>query len=559
MKAIRMKFLFLGLLTLLGVGRANAFCGFYVAKGDLKLFNKTSQVIIVRDGDHTVITMSSDYQGDAKDFAMVVPVPEVLKESDIRVVQQYIFDKFDAFTSPRLVEYWDQSPCNNYDYQLSSGSVAPTSMSERREMKVMEDDAADLGVTIEAKYTVGEYDILILSAKESSGLKTWLTANDYKIPSGADEVLQPYITDGMKFFVVKVNLEKQKSLGVQTLRPLQIQFNSSRFMLPIRLGMANSDGAAQDMIVYAFTRKGRVETANYRTTKLPTDREIPEFVMSEGLFPSFYKDMYGKAWANEGKNNVMLEYAWDESSQQSMHCDPCPTPPLTFAEIREAGVWWVEPDQYNGSYFGDLFITRLHVRYDRQHFPQDLMFINTPDQSNFQGRYVIRHAATGSLDCAEGKRYKADLRLRRQKELMELAALTGWSVNKWSSYLGDAFSPDPIIPEIPQVTDSSLPTRSSCPTCPIGSVVPQPKFNKAGFLVTPDEQSVGNPEPTVTATASGLQNEQGSIAASDAFLQAGLAEVGKPLMSKRMWLLSIAGLMFLGGMVVRFKGRKKTA
>ena len=29
-------------------------------------------------------------------------------------------------------------------------------------------------VKIEAKYLVGEYDILILSAKESSGLKNWL-------------------------------------------------------------------------------------------------------------------------------------------------------------------------------------------------------------------------------------------------------------------------------------------------------------------------------------------------------------------------------------------------
>jgi hypothetical protein len=31
-----------------------------------------------------------------------------------------------------------------------------------------------LGVTIEEKFTVGEYDILILSAKESNGLATWL-------------------------------------------------------------------------------------------------------------------------------------------------------------------------------------------------------------------------------------------------------------------------------------------------------------------------------------------------------------------------------------------------
>jgi hypothetical protein len=266
MKTIRTKILLLGLLTLLLVGQANAFCGFYVAKGDLKLFNKTSQVIIVRDGDHTVITMSSDYTGDAKDFAMVVPVPVVLKESDIRVVQQYIFDKFDAFTTPRLVEYWDENPCQNYRRYSDMPTSASKSVMTEESMSDFDDAAKERGVTIEAKYTVGEYDILILSAKESTGLKTWLTENDYKIPSGAEEVLQPYITDGMKFFVVKVNLEKQKALGVQTLRPLQLQFNSSRFMLPIRLGMANSDGNAQDMIVCLHPQRPR------RNRQLPHDQ-----------------------------------------------------------------------------------------------------------------------------------------------------------------------------------------------------------------------------------------------------------------------------------------------
>ena len=113
MKTRLSKALLLALSLLVGTQQVNAFCGFYVAKADAKLFNKSSQVIIARDGNHTVITMSSDYQGDAKDFAMVVPVPEVLKESDIRVVQQYIFDKFDAFTAPRLVEYWDENPANS--------------------------------------------------------------------------------------------------------------------------------------------------------------------------------------------------------------------------------------------------------------------------------------------------------------------------------------------------------------------------------------------------------------------------------------------------------------
>ena len=116
------------------------------------------------------------------------------------------------------------------------------------------------------KYLVGEYDILILSAKESSGLKTWLTENGYKIPADAEEVLEPYIKSNLKFFVVKVNEKEKQKLNNNFLRPIQISFNSPKFMLPIRLGMANADGD-QDLIVYAFTRKGRIESTNYRNAE----------------------------------------------------------------------------------------------------------------------------------------------------------------------------------------------------------------------------------------------------------------------------------------------------
>ena len=49
------------------------------------------------------------------------------------------------------------------------------------------------GVTIEASYDVGEYDVLILSANESDGLVNWLTDNNYRIPKGAQDVLGSYI------------------------------------------------------------------------------------------------------------------------------------------------------------------------------------------------------------------------------------------------------------------------------------------------------------------------------------------------------------------------------
>ena len=101
---------------------AFAFCGFYVAKADAKLFNKSSQVILVRDGNHTVITMSNDFEGAVEDFAMVVPVPEVLQESDIRVVQQNIFDKLNPSVLFRPEDFVKSNGQRRNDEQSPNGS-----------------------------------------------------------------------------------------------------------------------------------------------------------------------------------------------------------------------------------------------------------------------------------------------------------------------------------------------------------------------------------------------------------------------------------------------------
>lgn len=425
----------IALIVLLLNNDVFSFCGFYVAKADGTLKNKTSQVIMVRDGGKNVITMYNDFKGNFKDFAMVVPVPVVLKQSDIKVVDQGIFDRLNDYSKPRLVEYYDQNPCQPVyadDKMMNSMAESVTVKSAPAMRKKNEER-----VKIEAQYIVGEYDILILSAKESSGLKSWLTENGYKIPAGAEEVLEPYIKSNLKFFVVKVNAEAKKKVPGDFLRPLQITFNSPKFMLPIRLGMANADGD-QDMIVYAFTRKGRVECTNYRSVSLPTGRNVPLFVLQN--FGVFYSNLFQHQWMKEGKNIALLEYAWDVSPQNYVKCDPCVGNPPTPYDLVQAGVWWTdrnwndyndvdnEDDDYtsNGVYF-----TRLHVRYNREKFPQDLMFQVTPNKESFQARYVVTHPATGDFSCPEGKKYLKELRKKRKAELEELAWLTGKTYDNW--------------------------------------------------------------------------------------------------------------------------------
>lgn len=439
------------LLSIVAVGvalsaySAQAFCGFYVAKGDTSLFNNASKVVIAKDGERTVITMSNDYEGSAKDFAMVIPVPVALEKEQVNVTENKIIDHLDAYTAPRLVEYFDPDPCQQMMYRaemmtMADGAAPPRAMNKMRK------SAKKLGVTIEDEYTVGEYDILILSAKQSDGLQTWLNQEGYKVPKKARDVLGSYIKQGNKFFVAKVNLKEHAKNGGTYLRPIAVAFNSDKFMLPIRLGTVNAKDS-QELFIFTLTKKGRVETTNYRTTKIPTGDEIPTYMKEE--FAKFYPAMFNTAVKKEGMKTVFMEYAWDMG-----WCDPCAANPLSTEELQQLGVSWlnqyeaVKPTARPGQPIPrrlmvmprrggaqNVFVTRMHVRYNAENFPEDLKFQETADRQNFQGRYVLRHPFKGDASCEAGTQYRKSLVERNEKEAKTLANLTGWDINKIRSQM----------------------------------------------------------------------------------------------------------------------------
>ena len=234
----------------------------------------------------------------------------------------------------------------------------------------------------------------------------------------------------MKFFVAKVNLAEQTKLGFTHLRPLQIAFESPKFMLPIRLGTVNADGA-QELFIYFLTKQGRVETTNYRTVRLPEAQEIPLYVKDK--FGDFYRDLFTQQVKRESERGVFMEYAWDMN-----WCDPCAANPLSAEEMRGLGVFWQDNQTVmpRGKSFmpqpqaQNVFLTRLHVRYDAAHFPEDLMFQETSDRSNFQARYILRHPWTGTDECPAATAYRQQLHERYEREAQTLATLTGWNIGE---------------------------------------------------------------------------------------------------------------------------------
>ena len=494
---------------------AHAFCGFYVGGSNEKLFNDATQVVLMRDGTRTVLAMQNDYRGPLEDFAMVVPVPVVLKPTDVKVLDKGAFARLDSLGSPRLVEYWEQDPCpppqevardERQKMRRMSGRISNAPMmlqseggggaavdyaekpAERRKAippilasfavnppsvtagaatpvtwtfaygntpypeptctvdhgvgSVYSGATANLTlkdstvftlscanaagksekqtkinvVKIEAKFDVAEYQILILSAKEATGLEDWLNLNGYKIPNDAEPLLRPYIESGSKFFVAKVDPKKVAMVdGHAALSPLRFNYDSEDFSLPIRLGMANSSGK-QDLIVNILSADKRYEVANYKNVFVPTNFDVRPAMKTR--FGEFYAALFDKT-LEANPHAVVTEYAW--TAVPNYHCDPCTDADITSPDLMAFG-----GDLMGGKLAqGNFVLTRLHARYGKNDMKDDLRFREAPpvtggreqwskqgleygavpsQQNFFQARYAIRHWWTGAIACKAPQR-----------------------------------------------------------------------------------------------------------------------------------------------------------
>ena len=126
--------------SLFAAHRADAFCGFYVGGAGAQMFNNATEVVLMRHGTTTVLSMQNNYQGPPEHFAMVVPVPVVIREDNVKTLPREVFGKVDTLSAPRLVEYWEQNPCEvRYDREMKE-EVALTAGVAREEDA---DDASD--------------------------------------------------------------------------------------------------------------------------------------------------------------------------------------------------------------------------------------------------------------------------------------------------------------------------------------------------------------------------------------------------------------------------------
>ena len=374
------------------------------------LVSDASLVVLMREGRRTILTMRVDYQGPPEDFAMLVPVPEVLSRGQVRTLEPGVIERLDRLSAPRLVEYWERNPCGE-----GAGGRGPMSARRARSgdglggaMQVAAEAAPrPPPVRIEASYAVDEYDVTILSASDSAGLLVWLDGAGYALPDSAEPILRSYIEQGTKFFLARVDGSRLRLRnGRGRLAPLQFHYESDSFQLPIRLGLVNSPGQ-QDVVVLALSHRGRIDVANRPSTIIPTNLTLPEEARES--FPAVYGALLDGVLRGQ-PGAVVTEFASDVRDE------------LSVSDAHALGADRVPSRNPSG-----FTLTRLHYRYQHDQRPDDLVFrysdpIGGGDaqptadgqlgpvraqarlSSSFRARYAIFHRFEGPLACGAPQR-----------------------------------------------------------------------------------------------------------------------------------------------------------
>lgn len=200
--------------------------------------NETGQkAVIFYENGAEVMVLSVSFEGDARDFVWVVPVPskpEVTKGSD------------EIFTS--LAEI-----------------VRPVYNGLMPMVAEISGKADEQVVTVVETKKVDYYDIAVLQSTESGALSKWLNENGYEYPLESSYILNDYIENNWYFIAVKIDVsaveasEVQQGLKQGHATPLKIEFASSGIIYPLRISSITTQPKVVQLSYNLFLNQARIK------------------------------------------------------------------------------------------------------------------------------------------------------------------------------------------------------------------------------------------------------------------------------------------------------------
>jgi len=224
------------------------------------------QAILRHEAGAETMTILPHFQGDANQFAWIVPLPA---PPQVETADVDLFRELDLMTRP-LNRYRDSDweGCNNTSVDYLVGS---------------EDNG---GIQIIDQQTVGYYDVMTVSAEESpaliDSLTQWGFLHDGNIDS-AGEAIDHYVQQGWSFATVRIDTVSFHEAFPEDwygssyrgqLDPLKFTFASAEMIYPLRISAVSAAESSEVVLYVADAHRRHFEGAVTRYANRFTATEL---------------------------------------------------------------------------------------------------------------------------------------------------------------------------------------------------------------------------------------------------------------------------------------------
>jgi len=173
--------------------------------------------------EHLILSVS--FEGDAEDFAWVIPVPSI---PEITVTDPDLFYELSTYTAV------DISHGGGCEGEGASGG----------------------GVDVIEEQVVGPYATAILSGANATALVDWLNANGYILPAEGEEIVSEYIEKEWYFVATKINAVEEgtgEALAEGAIEPIVLSFASNQTVYPLRISsLSASTAEPPEVLLYVL-------------------------------------------------------------------------------------------------------------------------------------------------------------------------------------------------------------------------------------------------------------------------------------------------------------------
>jgi hypothetical protein len=246
------------------------------------------QIIFSLSQNHVTAHIQISFQGQAKDFAWVVPVQT---KPTLSIGSQAVFTALQQRTTPQYTVDWRFEGSNYCGFR----GAPPQAGVPGGTNGGMSDSGG--GVTVIDMKEVGPYDSVTLAATDPNALVEWLNKNGFTQPPSATPMIKHYVDLGMFFVALKL----QQNAGVGEIQPIVLDMDNPEPCVPLILTQI---AAIPDMPVYTYVlSKARAFPKNWFHVVI-NDRKIDW--LSNG---SNYKQVVTAAINEAAGHGFVTEFA----------------------------------------------------------------------------------------------------------------------------------------------------------------------------------------------------------------------------------------------------------